>query len=209
MTAVIVGSFTIAASFANAQNGSNYQQPPSQRYQPVRSMPPSVHVPDAGARPIRANDPASQLVDPQSYRQTQLGLTGSASNNNASTSFNFSDTPKSNFAPSPSGNNGVRQVTYEQPVNPSTVEPQVPEVLRQNSSRLIGRESTASHLQNQALRSIEPPSAESLSQARRLPASNEPIVNAQAFANNGQMPRDRSENSSPPTNNRATSRRNT
>lgn len=93
-------AYIVAAMLVADISYSQQPQSPSQRFEPVRNVPPNVHVPPNGAaRNLRA---AGQKSRPQ-----------------AVTTYNFSDTDRAAFE------NNVRQVTYQQPVNP-----QVPPILQ-------------------------------------------------------------------------------
>ena len=96
-------------------------QAPSQRFKPERNVPPSVHVPDAGARSLRATE------------QSQA--------NSRSTSVNFSDTPAAAFRhldPRRQVNqqHSTRQVSYNQEVGADKSRmPEIPAVLRETKRK--------------------------------------------------------------------------
>ena len=174
---ILSSSFIWAASSASAlqdnhqTQSSNWQtgnqpQPPSQRYEPVRSAPPSVHVPDANARKLNA-------VTTQT--------------NTAGTSFNFSDSPiaaQKIPTQSPQNNTGVRQVAYQQPVAQtpamqpanSKIDPRVPLNLRGNS------ESPATYFRA-AQQATEPQPKRTMRNTYPTQSTRKstPLVNAQAF----------------------------
>ena len=104
-----VALIVTAMCLANFTFGQQPQSP-SQRFEPVRNVPPSVHVPPTGqVRNLRQTGPAAQP--------------------HQATTYNFSDTGQAAFRRAmpqrQARNNDVRQVTYEQPV-----EPKVPAVLQ-------------------------------------------------------------------------------
>ena len=161
---VVLGSLIWAVSSASAQQ----PQPPSQRYQPVRSAPPNVHVPAPGARQL------SQAGANGDLRTTQTNAAG--------TSFNFSDAPQSN-ATQPQQNSGVRQVAYQQPLGQPAQQPRAAEIDPRVPLKLRGNSTSPADY----FRPANPASRQSQSQQLTPPQTSrsfnnsQPRVDAQSF----------------------------
>ena len=155
VTAMCVANFTFG------------QQPqsPSQRFEPVRNVPPSVHVPPTGQ--VRNLRQAGQLNQPRQ----------------AATTYNFSDTNQAAFrrgaGQQQARNTAIRQVTYEQ-----QTEPQVPAVL-QNPQTKSPIESFGS--KPMSLESLRPPAAQSTPIAAQPINSAAPATGAPAAAQENQI----------------------
>ncbi|MEM9413337.1 MAG: hypothetical protein AAGA30_19670, partial [Planctomycetota bacterium] len=114
----IVALFVIATTATSTLWGQQSSTSPSQRFNPVRNIPPSVHVPAAQAKQLP-------------------GRTSPASKG---TSFNFSDTPSGEFRdariPSPNANNSrsTRQISFNEELKPGSPLPQIPSILRSPKS---------------------------------------------------------------------------
>ena len=97
--AFIVTAMLVANVSYAQQRQAKHPQTPSQRFEPVRNVPPSVHVPPSGARSL------------SNGRQTR--------SQKSVTTYNFSDTQRSSFRPEAARHDeSVRQVAYQQQVEP-------------------------------------------------------------------------------------------
>jgi len=135
-TRVTAIAFLVPAMLVANVSQSQQPQSPSQRFEPVRNVPPSVHVPARGPiRQLREAKPESSSHTPQTY--------------------NFSDTDREFLRDSgrSRGNvSSVQQVAYQQPTDP-----QVPAILQKSSTAKSPIESFDS--QPMTLESLRPPTS--------------------------------------------------
>ena len=139
-------------------------QPPSQRFQPARTAPPSVHVPVGQVKSLNT-------VDSRAMAPSNVIRGGN------STSYNFSDATGAAFRPPqpPANNAGMvgqaRQVSFEQPTN-GTGQPQsTPGTLTDSLDNGRPRSPIENYEPHPRSTQIQPPPA-----APATPASNHPII---------------------------------
>ncbi len=144
---VAIAAFLVL-SFAVHTAIGQQPQSPSQRFNPERSVPPSVHIPSADAQPINT----ARITGP---------------------SFNFSDTPATAFRSSnPNqlrGTNGApntRQVSYDEEVN--TQQTEVPSELRSfNNRSQANNNGGRSNPVAQPIQNLRPPERNSINEVGR------------------------------------------
>ena len=139
-------AFIITAMWAANVSFAQQPQSPSQRFEPVRNVPPSVHVP-----------PQNQA---RNLRQA------TATPHRAAQNYNFSDTRRDAFrAPLRRDSGNVRQVAYEQ-----TVAPKVPAALQPTGGK-SPIESFGDKKQN--MDALRPPQDKTIKLKSTLPPPNQ------------------------------------
>ena len=105
-------------------------QPPSSRYQPVRNVPPSVHIPTANTQ-----------------RLPQVGLTKDQTTAGTGSKLNFSDAIQTEKIDTKTGANRytAQQVSYEMPQD-NQENPSVPKLFQGTGNSLIEQETTLSRM---------------------------------------------------------------